>query len=469
MGQIHKFAIRDTYIVLDVASGSIHELDRLAWDLLDYYGRPTEEILQTLPGYSPEEILEALQEIDDLVAQRQLFSEDLYRFGYTAPISELKSMCFNVSHDCNLRCRYCFAEGGPFGGQRGLMSLDVGKRGIDYLLEHSGGRPHVEVDFFGGEPLLNLAVVKGIMEYAKEKGREAGKTFQFTLTTNATLLTDEVIDFLNRENVNLVLSLDGRREVNDAMRYDVRGKGVYDQIVPRIQKVVQSRRHHPAYYYIRGTYTGKNLDFTRDVLHLADLGFDQLSVEPVIAAEGDYALRDEDIETIEKEYERLAEAYLARRKKGESFSFFHFNLELQEGPCLPRRLSGCGAGHDYLALTPEGDFYPCHQFVGREKYLMGNVFEGITRPDLRETFREAHVYNKVSCPSCWARFYCSGGCHANADLFHGDIMKPHELECRLQRKRLECAIYIKVRLAQDEAEGMVPESSGKEKAPMSLR
>lgn len=471
-GQIHKFTINGTYIVLDVASGSVHELDRLAWDLLDYYGQPEEEILRALADrYPPEEIREALIEIDDLVAEGMLFSEDLYRFGYTPASSDLKAMCFNVAHDCNLRCRYCFADGGPFGGQRGLMSLEVGKRSIDYLLEHSGNRPHVEVDFFGGEPLLNFDVIKGIMEYAKKRGREVGKTFQFTLTTNATLLTDEIIDFLNRENVNLVLSLDGRREINDAMRFDVGGNGVYDRILPKIKKVVESRRRHPevtAYYYVRGTYTRHNLDFAEDVLHLAALGFDQISVEPVIATDGDYAIRDEDVAAIEREYERLAEVYIERRKRGEPFSFFHFNLELQEGPCLPRRLSGCGAGHDYLAVTPEGDLYPCHQFVGREKYRMGNVFMGVTRPDLRQAFREAHVYNKESCRDCWARFYCSGGCHANADLFNGDIMQPHELECRLQKKRLECAIYIKVRLAQEQ-EGMELPPEMAEKVPMTLR
>ncbi len=349
----------------------------------------------------------------------------------------IKALCLHVSHDCNLRCQYCFAGTGPFGGSREQMSLAVGKQAIDLLLRESGDRRQLEVDFFGGEPLLNLEVVRQIMDYGRAAQAQAGKDIHFTLTTNGVALDERVRNFLNQYQLALVLSLDGRKEVNDRMR----GNGVYDRIVPRFQDLVQSRGNQN--YYLRGTYTANNLDFAADVAHLYELGFRELSLEPVVETDAPYRLTEEHLERIGAEYEKLARFYLEKRRAGQGFTFFHFEISLEHGPCLPKRLTGCGAGFDYFAVTPSGELYPCHQFVGRAAYRMGDVWQGIVQNDLREEFGAATLYTKRGCAECWSRFYCSGGCHANAQLLNGSIYQPDEMGCQMQRKRLECALALK--------------------------
>ena len=453
-GQIHKFNLNGDRLLLDVNSGSVHEIDEIAWDVFDLYPEfPPEEIVERLRGkYHSEEARAVLAEIDELVEEGLLFSGEEHLEGFRPSAdSPLKAVCLHVAHDCNLRCAYCFAQNGPFGGERGLMPPKVARAAVDLLIARSGSRQACEVDFFGGEPLLNFEVVRETVEYAKAKGAAAGKVFSFTLTTNATLLTPEIEDFLNAEDISLILSLDGRPEVNDRMRPLAGGQGSYDLVLDRIRRCVERRKASStsAYAIVRSTYTRHNRDFSRDVLHLADLGFDALSLEPVVASEEEpYALRDEDIPQLCAEYERLAQAYLERRLEGRPFAFFHFNLDLEGGPCLPRRLTGCGAGYQYLAVTPSGELYPCHQFVGRREFLCGDVFTGPTRPDLTKIFVDSHIFTKEECPTCWARFYCSGGCHANADKFNGDIRRPHRAGCELQKKRLECALWVQGRLRE---------------------
>ncbi len=355
----------------------------------------------------------------------------------------LKALCLHISHDCNLRCNYCFAGTGPFGGDREQMGFEVGKAALDLLFRESGTRRNLEVDFFGGEPLLNLEVVKQLVAYGETVGPKLGKELHFTLTTNGINLDEAARNFLNEHNIAVVLSLDGRPEVNDRMR----GRGTYQQIVPNFLNLAAGRNFNN--YYLRGTFTSHNLDFSRDVKHLYDLGFRELSLEPVVSPEGDYRLTEAHLDGIEKEYELLAHYYLECRRKGKGFTFFHFEIDLEHGPCLPKRLTGCGAGFDYYAVTPGGDLYPCHQFVGREEFRMGNVKQGIVRNDLREKFGAATLYQKEGCSDCWSRFYCSGGCHANAQQLSGSIYKPDELGCRLQRKRLECALAIKGLLLEE--------------------
>lgn len=452
--QIHKFSIKGDRILLDVNSGSVHEIDAVTWDVLDLYpGSPPDQVVERLSGKHPsEEIQAVLAEIDDLVKGGILFSEGEQLEGFLPPVnSPLKAVCLNVAHDCNLRCAYCFAESGPFGGERGLMPAKVARAAVDLLIARSGSRRTCEVDFFGGEPLLNFEVVRDAVKYARARGAAEGKAFSFTLTTNATLMTPEIEDYLNAEDISLILSLDGRPEVNDRMRPLAGGQGSYALVLDRIRRCVERRKASgtSAYAIIRGTYTRHNLDFSRDVLHLADLGFDALSMEPVVAtAEESYALREEDIPRLNDEYETLARAYLERRLEGRPFAFFHFNVDLEHGPCLPRRLTGCGAGYQYLAVTPSGELYPCHQFVGRREFLMGNVFTGPTRADLREVFVDSQIFTKEECPTCWARFYCSGGCHANAQKFNGDLRRPHRAGCELEKKRLECALWVQVKLRE---------------------
>lgn len=451
---IHKFEVNGSKIVLDVNTGAVHLLDDLAWDLLEAYevidteGLTVDEIAgRYTDRYPAEDIREVLGEFDELKTQGLLFSQDRYQNADLSgdnfkPV--VKSLCMNVSHDCNLRCKYCFAGEGHFGGERALMSAETGKKAIDFLIEMSGGRRHLEMDFFGGEPLMNLSVVKELVEYGKERALEENKEFKFTLTTNALLLKDEVTEYLNKEKISVVLSLDGRPEVNDAMRLRAGSEsGSYASIMPRISSFVESRDNEN--YFVRGTYTRNNLDFSKDVLHLADLGYKYVSVEPVVGPlSEDWALREEDVRTLSEEYDKLVKGYIEKREAGKPFEFFHFNLDLNNGPCLPKRLSGCGAGSEYLAVTPEGDLYPCHQFVGREAYKLGNVDEGIQNFDIMKNFRNAHIYNKEKCRSCWAKFHCGGGCHANAEATTEDIMIPYSVGCELEKKRLECAIYIQV-------------------------
>jgi uncharacterized protein len=357
----------------------------------------------------------------------------------------VKALCLHVAHDCNLRCRYCFAGTGAFGGSREMMSLDTGKAALDFLFKASKNRIHIEVDYFGGEPLMNGDVLKALIAYARQKSAAQGKVAKQTLTTNGTLLSDEMLHFLNDHEVSLILSLDGRKEIHDHMRPSASGKGSYDQILPRLKAAVHTRHHDN--YYLRGTFTRWNLDFCNDVRHLLEAGFRMISLEPVVASPGDaYALKEEDVPAIEREYEKLAHLWLEKNNLGEGFRFFHFNVDLNQGPCLPKRLSGCGAGREYMAVAPNGSLYPCHQFVGDEAFQIGNVFKGILHPDIGNTFRMTHVLSKSACRACWARFYCGGGCHANAWHQNGALDQPYAIGCRLERKRLECAIFLQIKL-----------------------
>ncbi|OPZ86686.1 MAG: hypothetical protein BWY74_03572 [Firmicutes bacterium ADurb.Bin419] len=373
-----------------------------------------------------------------------LFSEDFYKDTFTLwdkkPV--VKALCLHISHDCNLRCKYCFASTGDFGGQRSMMSAEVGKKAIDFVIEASGNRKNLEIDLFGGEPLMNFDVVKEIVAYAKSKEKEYGKNFRFTLTTNALLLNEEIKTYLNENMQNVVLSVDGRKEVNDKMRYRVDGTGCYSDIMPKIKDMADSRGQDK--YYVRGTFTRENLDFSKDVLHLADEGFKQISVEPVVAAkDSGYDLREEDLPVLFEEYEKLASEFVKRKAEGKGFNFFHFMLDLSQGPCVVKRLRGCGSGHEYVAITPEGDIYPCHQFVGNSDFKMGNVAEGIVNTEIQEQFKGSNVYTKEECGKCWAKFYCSGGCAANAYQFNNDINIPYKVGCELEKKRVECALWIK--------------------------
>jgi len=447
--RIHRFRFDDLMILLDINSGSIHVIDQPTWDFLDYLAvNPLETAFELMLGqYGYADAVAVIDEVSELMNKGQLFTDDHELQNYqphTEPI--VKALCLHMAHDCNLRCGYCFADTGAYGGERSLMSLETGKKALDFLIQSSKHRQHIEVDFFGGEPLLNFDVCKKLVAYGKEQGKLHNKIFKFTLTTNGVLLNEEVQKFLNDEGISAVLSLDGRKETNDRMRQFPNGSGSYDSILNNFLNFTNSRQHED--YYLRGTYTHHNLDFAADVAHMAELGFRELSVEPVVApAEFDYALTDEDLAPLCREYENLARHYLACRKEGKPYNFFHFNIDLDGGPCLPKRLSGCGSGHDYLAVSPEGDLYPCHQFVGEEEYKMGTVDTGIVKPEIAKTFQEANVLSKERCMSCWARFYCSGGCHANNIRYGGDIHTPYDRGCTLQKKRIECAIYLKVKQA----------------------
>ncbi|WP_432748489.1 thioether cross-link-forming SCIFF peptide maturase [Pectinatus frisingensis] len=439
---IHKFHYKDMYFLLDVNSGAVHVVDAMTADIMDIFdGHNDETVIAQLSGiYKILELAEALSELHELINKGQLFAPDIDVPPVFSEKGIVKSMCLLVAHDCNLRCKYCFADSGEFGADRRLMNNEVGEAAVEYIIRHSGNRQHCEIDFFGGEPLVNMPVVRHLTEYIRNREKETGKIFKLTLTTNGMLLTDENIAFLNDNNISVVISLDGRKEVHDRMRPDVGGNGTYDRVISNFKKLVKSRNDEN--YYMRGTYTKYNLDFTKDVLSMAKEGFDILSMEPVVAKDADYAILKSDLPRIFAEYDKLVDAYLQYKSKGKGFFFFHFNMDLSNGPCVAKRLSGCGAGHEYYAVAANGDMYPCHQFVGRNKYLLGNVFDGVKNTDLPQYFRNCHVLNKEKCRDCWARFFCSGGCHANADLFNGDIYKPYEIGCELQKKRLECAIAV---------------------------
>lgn len=449
---IHKFSMNGYNIVLDVNGGAVHVLDDVAYDLLDFYKEKSkEEILEILKSkYQEEKINEAYEEILNLEKEGLLYTEDTYQyhpsFVHREPV--VKALCLNVAHDCNLKCKYCFAAQGDFGGEKELMSFEVGKTAIDYLIANSGSRKNLEIDFFGGEPLMNFEVVKQLVDYGRSVEKDYNKNIRFTITTNGVLLNDEIIDYINENMHNVVLSLDGRKEVNDNMRPTLNDKGSYDITLPRFKKLVE-KRAKDKYYYIRGTFTRDNLDFSKDVMHFADLGFKLTSVEPVVGDESNpYALREEDLPKIFEEYEKFAVEYADRQLQGDGFKFFHFMIDLNQGPCVIKRITGCGAGNEYLSVTPNGDIYPCHQFVGNEEFKMANIFdEEIVLPEnLKNMFREAHVYTKEECKKCWNKFYCSGGCHANAINFNNDISKPYELGCEMQRKRTECSIMIQAKL-----------------------
>ena len=454
MSLIHRYKNNGYNIVLDINSGCIHLVDEVTYDVLPLLeeGDSRETIVRKLENtYKKEDIETSITECEKLVEEGMLFTKDIYEKAIEEFSDHrqtvVKALCLHIAHDCNLACRYCFAEEGEYHGRRALMSFEVGKKALDFLIANSGSRKNLEVDFFGGEPLMNWQVVKDLVKYGREQEKLHNKNFRFTLTTNGVLLNDEVMEFCNKEMSNVVLSVDGRKEVHDFMRPFRKGAGSYDLIMPKFQKFAESRNQDK--YYVRGTFTHHNLDFSKDVLHLADLGFKQISVEPVVAEDTeDYAIRPEDIPQIMEEYDTLAKEMIKREKAGNGFNFFHFMIDLTGGPCVYKRLSGCGSGTEYLAVTPWGDLYPCHQFVGEEKYLMGNVDEGITRPDIQKEFGQCNVYTKEACKDCFARFYCSSGCAANAFHFQGDINGNYEIGCELQRKRVECAIMIKAALAE---------------------
>lgn len=452
---IHMYEQNGYRIVLDTNSGAVHVMDEIPFELLSHFAdRVPEElpqdVLHDMTARFPEEkVLEAFEELQELQKENMLFSKDEYaKFAGMMQAAPIKSMCLNVAHDCNLRCEYCFASKGDFGGERKLMPLEVGKKAIDFLIEHSAGRHNLEMDFFGGEPLMNFDVVKELVAYARSLEKEHNKNFRFTITTNGLLLDDDKIEFINREMSNCVLSLDGRKEVNDRLRFRVDGSGSYDRIVPQFQKLAATRNGKD--YYARGTFTRHNLDFTNDVLHMADLGFDQISVEPVVSDEKlEYSIKEEDLPRVFEEYEKLAKTIIRDRKNGKYYNFFHFAVDLNQGPCAIKRLRGCSCGNEYVAVTPEGDIYPCHQFVGNEEWKMGNVMDGTLDLDMKNRFAKANVYAKEKCQNCWARFYCSGGCNANNWQYEGDILKSHDISCELEKKRVECAIMIQAALADE--------------------
>lgn len=449
---IHKYQYKDQYIVLDINSGAVHVVNDIVYDILDYYKeKPLEEIPELLKDrYEREDILEALEDVNYLVENEMLYTDDSQ---VTMEMLEgrgavIKAMCLHVAHDCNMTCKYCFGDKGAFEGVRSLLTLETGKKAIDFLLEHSGTRRNLEIDFFGGEPLMNFEVVKDLVAYGREVEKVYGKNIRFTITTNGLLLDDVKADFINKNMDNVILSIDGRPSVNDNMRRTVNDKGTYDIITENYLRFVEKRK---GTYYVRGTFTRENLDFSEDVKHLADKGFKNVSIEPVVTDPSFcYALQEDDKEMILKEYDKLTDLYLDYAREGKKFEFFHFNVDLNQGPCVVKRVSGCGAGTEYVAVSPEGDIYPCHQFVGNQDFKLGNLNDDHFENNRYDEFNKAHIYNKEKCRECWAKFYCSGGCHANAYHMNHDILKPYELGCELEKKRIECAIAIKAILSSEE-------------------
>lgn len=448
---VHCYKNNGYNIVLDSNSGSVHAVDEVAFEVIDKYeSRSKEEIILELcdkyPEITADDIEEIFQDIEELKKEGKLFSEDKFKdlqIDIKARPTQLKALCLHIAHDCNMCCKYCFAGEGEYSGDRSLMSFEVGKRALDFLIEQSGSRKNLEVDFFGGEPLLNFDVVKQLVAYARSIEKEKGKNFRFTLTTNGVLLNDEVMEWANKECYNVVLSLDGRKETNDRMRRTRNDKGTYDLILPKFQKMAKERNQQG--YYIRGTYTHYNTDFANDILHLADLGFEQLAMEPVVTdPKMDYALQESDIPKLKDQYDLLAKEMCKRNRKGKGFTFFHYMIDLEGGPCIYKRISGCGVGTDYMAVTPWGDLYPCHQFVGDEKFLLGNVFDGVKNTDIVNEFKLCNVYSREACQDCFAKLYCSGGCSANAYHTTGKITGTCDMSCELHRKRVENAIMIKI-------------------------
>ena len=457
---VHQYKLNGYNIVLDTASGSVHAVDEVAYDIIALYKEksPDEIVEAILAKYAldatvtREEILDCIEDIRALETAGKLFSEDRYEslaYSYKNNSNTVKALCLHVAHTCNLNCSYCFASQGKYHGDRALMSFEVGKAAFDFLIAHSEGRRNLEVDFFGGEPLMNFEVVKQLVAYARSIEKEHGKNFRFTLTTNGVLLDDEIGEFLNREMSNVVLSLDGRPEVHDRFRRDYAGKGSYEKILPKFRRFVESRGGKN--YYMRGTFTHHNTDFTEDIFHMADLGFTELSMEPVVCAPSDpCALTEEDLPVLFEQYEILAKEMLRRRREGRPFTFYHYMLDLKNGPCIYKRITGCGSGTEYLAVTPWGDLYPCHQFVGEEAYLLGNVFDGIKNTAKQDEFRSCNAYAREECRDCWAKLYCSGGCAANAYHATGSVGGVYRYGCELFKKRIECAVMLGVAEAEEE-------------------
>lgn len=448
---IHQYKLGGLNIVMDIASGAIHAVDDVTYDLIEMYEtHPEQEILDTLTkryDYPQSEIKEIYDEVTSLKERGKLFKEDNFEpmagelKARTSGV--IKALCLHIAHTCNLNCSYCFASQGKYHGERALMSFEVGKRALDFLIENSGTRRNLEVDFFGGEPLMNFQVVKDLVAYARSIEKEKHKNFRFTLTTNGMLIDDDVIEFANKEMSNVVLSLDGRKEVHDRFRVDYAGNGSYDRIVPKFQKLVELRGGKN--YYMRGTFTHANPDFLKDIQTMLDLGFTELSMEPVVCAPGDAsALTEEDKPIVMEQYEKLAELMLKRDKEGNPFTFYHYMIDLEGGPCIYKRISGCGSGTEYMAVTPWGDLYPCHQFVGDEKFKLGDIWTGVTNLPVQQEFASCNVYAREECRDCWARLYCSGGCAANAYHATGSVKGVYKYGCELFKKRLECAIMVEV-------------------------
>lgn len=442
--KIHKFFLNDKYIVLDVNSGGVHVVDKIVYDILGLYEDHDEaQVIGSLKkSYDEETLKEAYKEVNELVKEGILFSEESDIKGFTYNNENIvKAMCLHVAHDCNLKCNYCFASQGNFKGERRMMDLETGKKSLEFLAKNSGKRRNLEVDFFGGEPLMNFEIVKQLVAYGREIEKIYNKNFRFTITTNGLLLDEDKMNFINENMDNVVLSLDGRKEINDNMRQTVKGNGSYDIILPKFKEMVDKRGDKD--YYIRGTFTNKNIDFSNDIMDYYKNGFKKVSMEPVVTSdEMDYALREEHLEDVLNEYEKFSKDYIDIKKKDKDFYFFHYMIDLSQGPCIVKRAIGCGAGSEYLAVTPEGDLYPCHQFVGEKEFLLGSLDEGIVNTDLRDKFKKANVYNSPECRICWARFYCSGGCHANAHYANNDFSIPYSLGCEMEKKRIECSISV---------------------------
>jgi uncharacterized protein len=439
-------------VVIDVNSGAIHIVDDIVYDILDVFENNSEAfVVEKLKDkYEVEQIKEGFEEINFLVNEGMLYCEDQYKdiAACDEGPSYIKALCLNIAHDCNLKCKYCFASEGEYNGERKLMSPEVGKLAIDFVLKNSGPRNNIEVDLFGGEPLMNFEAVKKIVEYAREAEKPYKKNIRFTITTNATLLNPDNMDYIDKNMGNVVLSIDGRKNVNDNIRTRYDGSGTFDYILPKIKEMVD-RRDKSKQYYVRGTFTRDNLDFYEDVVFLANEGFKEISVEPVVLEESHpLSLRKEDLPKIFEQYDLLTEYMLQKHIEGDAFKFYHFNIDVNGGPCVYKRISGCGAGHEYVAVTPEGDIYPCHQFVGNDAFIMGNVFAGELNFDIMDTFKKGHIYNKPKCMNCWARFYCSGGCQANNYNFNKDIHIPYEIGCEMLKKRVECAITLKAKMSE---------------------
>ena len=453
---VHQYKLNGYNIILDTASGSVHTVDEVAYDIIEMYKTSSEaEIISAITAkyadVTKDDVLECIDDVKALEDAGKLYSKDEYEelaCNYKNNSKVIKALCLHVAHTCNLNCSYCFASQGKYQGDRAIMSYEVGKRAFDFLIENSGSRRNLEVDFFGGEPLMNWDVVKKLVAYARSIEKEHNKNFRFTLTTNGLLIDDEVIDFLNKEMSNVVLSLDGRREVHDLFRKDYAGNGSYDKIVPKFKKLVEARQGKD--YYVRGTFTHNNVDFTNDIFHMADLGFTELSMEPVVCAPTDpCALTPEDMPKIFEQYEILAKEMLKRKKEGRPFTFYHYMLDLKNGPCIYKRITGCGSGTEYMAVTPWGELFPCHQFVGDPKYSLGNIYDGVTNVEIQEGFRSCNAYARPECADCWARLYCSGGCAANSYHATGSINGIYEYGCELFKKRIECAVMMQVAEADE--------------------
>ncbi|VYU04445.1 thioether cross-link-forming SCIFF peptide maturase [Clostridium tertium] len=449
MSLIHKFKQGENYFVLDVNTGAVHIVDELVYDLVHDEGmKKKSEIIELLKGkYDEKTIVEAYDEMVELVKDGLLYSEDQYEdiaHGSMDDRDYIKAVCLNIIHGCNLRCKYCFADEGEYNGHKGVMSIETAKKAIDYVVKRSGPRRNIEIDLFGGEPTMIMDTIKEIIKYARDNEKEWKKNIRFTMTTNATLLNDDMMDFMDKEMGNIILSLDGRKCVNDNVRIKVDGSGSYDDILPNIKKMIEKRTPGKM-YYVRGTFTRANTDFYEDVMAMVNEGFKEVSIEPVVLEDGHpLSLRNEDLPEIMKNYDKLYEDMVRRKREGkDEYKFYHFNVDLNGGPCVYKRISGCGAGFEYVAITPQGEVYPCHQFVGKEEYKLGSIYDDTYNADLGKKFKKAHIYNKPKCRDCWARFYCSGGCQANNVNFNGDMNIPYEIGCAMQKKRIECAIALK--------------------------